>query len=42
VDALDRDIAPVDDHRSSARYRRQIARNLLADFLGRASNARNR
>jgi xanthine dehydrogenase iron-sulfur cluster and FAD-binding subunit A len=41
LDALDRDIAPVDDHRSSSRYRRQVARNLLADFLVHASNAGN-
>jgi CO/xanthine dehydrogenase FAD-binding subunit len=30
---LARDIAPIDDFRSTARYRRQVAQNLLADFL---------
>ncbi len=29
------EIAPVDDLRSSARYRLRVAQNLLADFLGR-------
>ena len=36
VDALDGDLAPVDDHRSTAGYRLQVARNLLGDFLLRA------
>lgn len=31
--ALSRDIAPIDDVRSSAAYRLRVARNLLADFL---------
>ena len=33
VNALDRDIAPIDDLRSTAQYRMRVARNLLADFL---------
>ena len=32
-DALDAEIAPIDDMRSTARYRRTVARNLLAEFL---------
>ena len=28
-----REIAPIDDMRSTARYRRRVARNLLAEFL---------
>jgi CO/xanthine dehydrogenase FAD-binding subunit len=32
-DALGAEIAPIDDMRSTARYRRQVARNLLAEFL---------
>jgi CO/xanthine dehydrogenase FAD-binding subunit len=32
-DALDAEIAPIDDMRSTARYRRNVARNLLAEFL---------
>jgi xanthine dehydrogenase iron-sulfur cluster and FAD-binding subunit A len=31
--SLERDIAPIDDVRSTARYRSQIAANLLSDFL---------
>jgi CO/xanthine dehydrogenase FAD-binding subunit len=31
--ALERDIAPIDDMRSTARYRSQVAANLLSDFL---------
>jgi CO/xanthine dehydrogenase FAD-binding subunit len=31
-DMLAREIAPIDDMRSTARYRRQVARNLLAEF----------
>ncbi len=31
---LAREIAPIDDLRSSARYRLRVAQNLLADFLG--------
>jgi CO/xanthine dehydrogenase FAD-binding subunit len=34
--ALDRDISPIDDLRSTARYRMRIARNLLAQFLAAA------
>jgi CO/xanthine dehydrogenase FAD-binding subunit len=33
VRALTRDIAPIDDVRSSAAYRARVAENLLADFL---------
>jgi CO/xanthine dehydrogenase FAD-binding subunit len=32
-DALGAEIAPIDDMRSTARYRRNVARNLLAEFL---------
>lgn len=32
-DALSAAIAPIDDMRSTARYRRKVARNLLAEFL---------
>jgi CO/xanthine dehydrogenase FAD-binding subunit len=32
-DALAKEIAPIDDIRSSARYRQNVARNLLAEFL---------
>lgn len=32
-DALAQEIAPIDDMRSTARYRREVARNLLAEFL---------
>jgi len=31
-EALAREIAPIDDIRSTARYRRRIAQNLLAEF----------
>ena len=31
--ALSAEIAPIDDMRSTARYRRNVARNLLAEFL---------
>jgi CO/xanthine dehydrogenase FAD-binding subunit len=31
--ALAQEIAPIDDMRSTARYRRRVAQNLLADFL---------
>ena len=34
VAALARDIAPIDDVRSSAAYRLRVAQNLLADFVG--------
>ena len=33
---LGREIAPIDDFRSTARYRLQVAQRLLADFLGEA------
>jgi hypothetical protein len=33
LDAIARDIAPIDDVRSTARYRLRVARNLLAEFL---------
>lgn len=33
LDALTRDISPIDDVRSSAAYRLRVARNLLADFV---------
>jgi CO/xanthine dehydrogenase FAD-binding subunit len=33
LDALDAAIAPIDDVRSSARYRRRVAANLLVEFL---------
>ena len=32
-EALDADIAPIDDLRSTAEYRRAVARNLVTDFL---------
>jgi CO/xanthine dehydrogenase FAD-binding subunit len=32
-EALGREIAPIDDMRSSAKYRRRVAQNLLAEFL---------
>jgi CO/xanthine dehydrogenase FAD-binding subunit len=32
-DALGAEIAPIDDMRSTARYRRSVARNLLAEFV---------
>ena len=32
--ALAADIAPIDDLRSTARYRRRVAQNLLEEFLG--------
>ena len=32
-DALARDVAPIDDVRSTARYRLRVAQNLLAEFL---------
>ncbi len=32
-EALGAEIAPIDDMRSTARYRRNVARNLLAEFL---------
>lgn len=35
-DALTRDIAPIDDLRSSAAYRSRISRNLLEEFLASA------
>ena len=31
--ALTRDVAPVDDLRSTARYRLRVAQNLLIEFL---------
>ena len=33
-ETLAREIAPIDDMRSTARYRLRVAQNLLADFLG--------
>ena len=33
VNELARDIAPIDDVRSTARYRLRVAQNLLAEFL---------
>ena len=36
-DALSREIAPIDDLRSTAQYRQQVARNLLEEFLSGAS-----
>jgi len=35
--ALAREIAPIDDMRSTARYRRRVAQNLLAEFLEKLS-----
>ena len=32
-DSLEREIAPIDDIRSTAKYRLQVAKNLLVDFL---------
>jgi CO/xanthine dehydrogenase FAD-binding subunit len=31
---LSADVSPIDDVRSTARYRLQVSENLLADFLG--------
>ncbi|MFL6417397.1 MAG: FAD binding domain-containing protein [Bryobacteraceae bacterium] len=39
-DALRAEIKPIDDIRSTARYRMQVARNLLGDFLTTAYDAR--
>jgi CO/xanthine dehydrogenase FAD-binding subunit len=39
VAALGGEIAPIDDVRSTARYRRRVAQNLLADFLGQLRTA---
>ena len=36
-EALGREIAPIDDMRSTARYRRRIAQNLLAEFWEKIS-----
>ena len=38
-DVLGREIAPIDDMRSTARYRRRIAQNLLAEFCESVSSA---
>jgi CO/xanthine dehydrogenase FAD-binding subunit len=35
--SLDRDIAPIDDLRSTSRYRRTVSRNLLHDFMRSAA-----
>jgi xanthine dehydrogenase iron-sulfur cluster and FAD-binding subunit A len=32
-DSLSREISPIDDIRSTANYRLQVAKNLLADFV---------
>lgn len=40
VRALSRDIAPIDDVRSTAHYRLTVAQNLLADFVRAASRDR--
>ena len=32
-DVLAREIAPIDDMRSTSRYRRTVTRNLLAEFI---------
>ena len=37
VDALARDVSPIDDVRSTARYRLRVAQNLLAEFLSGAA-----
>jgi CO/xanthine dehydrogenase FAD-binding subunit len=37
-DQLGREIVPIDDMRSTARYRRRIAQNLLAEFCERISS----
>ena len=39
VKALARDIAPIDDVRSTSRYRMRVAGNLLAEFLAPGSQA---
>ena len=39
VAALERDIAPIDDIRSTARYRHHVAGNLLTEFLARLTAA---
>lgn len=38
--ALARDVAPIDDVRSTARYRLRVAQNLLAEFLSGAGGAK--
>jgi xanthine dehydrogenase small subunit len=38
-DALRSEIAPIDDIRSTAVYRRTVGANLLADFWGRGERA---
>jgi CO/xanthine dehydrogenase FAD-binding subunit len=40
--ALDAEIAPIDDVRSTATYRKQVARNLLARFWTETATARRR
>ena len=35
VQALDSELAPIDDIRSTARYRRRVAANLLIEFGAR-------
>jgi CO/xanthine dehydrogenase FAD-binding subunit len=37
-DSISREIAPIDDMRSTARYRRRIAQNLLREFLDSVLN----
>ena len=39
VAALERDIAPIDDIRSTARYRHHVAGNLMTEFLARLTTA---
>ena len=39
-DALAREIAPIDDFRSTARYRLRVAQNLLQEFLRHLKNER--
>jgi xanthine dehydrogenase FAD-binding subunit len=40
LDALARDVAPIDDIRSTARYRLRVAQNLLAEFMSELGGAK--
>ena len=37
-ETLAAEIAPIDDMRSTARYRRHVAKNLLAEFIEKLAN----
>ena len=42
LEVLAKDIAPIDDVRSTARYRARVARNLLAEFLSELNGGASR